>query len=977
MNMSDGFPSRINDPLYNSRLIKNYVEYLKEFHPEINIDHLLDYAKITRYELEDQGHWFSQRQVDRFHQVLTEQTGDPDISRKVGRFAPLSQASGTLKQYAIGLMSPASAYWVVEKFGSSLSRSVTIKTRRVSSHKIEVTVSYRPDVKEKPYQCDNRLGYLEAIAKVFTNKFAEIEHTECIHHGGLVCRYFVTWEKTPFLISKHIINYSFLIAIISSFAVYVNISVNIAIYIIFLFSIIMLIITSICRNIEKKELIKNIQEQGNVAEELLNEINIRYNNALLIKEVGQETSMVLDVEKITNTVINIMKKHTDFDRGMIMLSNREKTRLFYITGYGYNSEQQGIIKDTELHLDNPESKGVFVVAFKEQKPFLLDDIVEIEEKFSKRSQELIKRMGVKSLICVPIVYEKESLGVLAVDNIRSKRPLTQSDISLLMGVASQTAVSIANAMSFQKLQESEKKYRELVENANSIILRVDTSGRIRFFNEFAQKFFGYSEDEIIGKTVAGTILPRSDLIERRLDKLMRSLREHPDRQRVRESENILRNGERVWIAWTYRPIFGDDGELKEILCIGNDITELKRREEEKRELEDRLRQSQKLEAIGTLAGGIAHDFNNILAAIMGYTELANLEIPDGTKGRHRLKEVLKASSRAKDLVQQILAFTRQSRQEQKPIYITYIVKEAIKLLKATLPATIEIRQDIEPHTGTVMADPTQIHQIVMNLCTNAHHAMQENGGTLEVRLKRVQLNGWDDVLEKDMYTGPYLKLTVSDTGHGMPPEVLNRIFDPYFTTKEKGEGTGLGLAVVHGIVKNYGGTVRVQSEVGKGTAFDVYFPEIEEAAQVQEVVEIEPLPMGRERILFVDDEHPLVEIGVDLLEHLGYEVVGRTSSIEALKLFRAQPDRFNLVITDMTMPNMTGEKLAQELLKIRQDIPIILCTGFSERISDEKAKAIGIREFAMKPLIAPELAKTIRKVLSESKPSWRRGYGLG
>ncbi len=389
-----------------------------------------------------------------------------------------------------------------------------------------------------------------------------------------------------------------------------------------------------------------------------------------------------------------------------------------------------------------------------------------------------------------------------------------------------------------------------------------------------------------------------------------------------------------------------------------------RKEEDKKKLKARLSQAQKMEAIGTLAGGIAHDFNNILAAIIGYAELAILEVPDGSKVKQDLMEIFKAGNRAKDLVQQILTFSRQSDMEKKPVRVSRIVKEALKFLRASLPTTIEIRENIEKDIGTIEADPTQIHQILMNLCTNAHHAMREEGGILEVTLTNVDMDAYTIRQYPDISSGPYVRLSVSDTGHGITPDVKERIFDPYFTTKGVGEGTGLGLAVVHGIVKDHAGAITVYSETGKGTTFHIFLPVIEKAEEPKKET-MGPLPTGHERILFIDDDPSLVEIGREILGKLGYDVVAKTSSIEALELFREQPDKFDLVITDMTMPNMTGDRLAAELMKIRPDIPTILCSGFSEKMSNEKADALGIKNFLMKPIVMKDLAKTIRKVLDE------------
>ena len=368
-----------------------------------------------------------------------------------------------------------------------------------------------------------------------------------------------------------------------------------------------------------------------------------------------------------------------------------------------------------------------------------------------------------------------------------------------------------------------------------------------------------------------------------------------------------------------------------------------------------------MEAIGTLAGGIAHDFNNILSAIIGYTELASLEIPPGSKAKRQLGEVLKGGERAKELVNQILTFGRQTAHEKKPLQIGLIIKEALKLLRSTLPSTIEIQTDISSK-GMVVGDPTQMHQIAMNLCTNAYHAMRERGGVLAVTLKDIDIGL--DSQNPALQPGAYVKLSVRDTGKGITPAHLKRIFDPYFTTKKKGEGTGLGLAVVDGIVRTHGGAITVKSDPGEGTRFDIFLPKVDAKIE-QGIKNLQPLPKGNERILFVDDEEALAAMVQEMLERLGYEVVIRTSSVEALETFRKGLDEFDLVITDMTMPYMTGENLAVELMQTRSDIPIILCTGFSEMIDEEKANAIGIRAFVMKPLVMNELANTIRKVLDE------------
>jgi signal transduction histidine kinase/ActR/RegA family two-component response regulator len=389
---------------------------------------------------------------------------------------------------------------------------------------------------------------------------------------------------------------------------------------------------------------------------------------------------------------------------------------------------------------------------------------------------------------------------------------------------------------------------------------------------------------------------------------------------------------------------------------------LQREVDERKKTEGQLRQAQKLEAIGTLAGGIAHDFNNILAGIIGFVEMVQEDVTPDSPEKKRLDLVLKGAHRGRDLVKQILSFSRHTNQDQKPAALNHIVEEGLKLLRPTLPSTINITTTGLDNDDVIYADPVQMHQVLMNLCTNAAHAMREKGGLLEIDLTRTTCAEGDPPPCHDMKPGTYVVLTVRDTGHGMKPEIIERIFDPFFTTKEQGEGTGLGLSVLHGIVRNHRGYIAVESEPGKGSAFHIYFPKLEEHEKIETKQDL-TTASGKERILVVDDEAIIVELNTQRLSRLGYEVSTRTSSVDALEFFRKEPDRFDLVVTDYTMPNMTGMDLARELMKIRPDIPIILCTGHSESISPETAKQGGIKAFLMKPIAKHDLARAVRRVL--------------
>jgi signal transduction histidine kinase/ActR/RegA family two-component response regulator len=392
--------------------------------------------------------------------------------------------------------------------------------------------------------------------------------------------------------------------------------------------------------------------------------------------------------------------------------------------------------------------------------------------------------------------------------------------------------------------------------------------------------------------------------------------------------------------------------------------QLKKETEDRQHAEGQLRRMQKLEALGTLAGGIAHDFNNILAGIIGFAEMVLEDIPTGSPEHRRIGLVLKGAYRGRDLVRQILTFSRQAEHNKKPMLLSSIVEEAMKLLRPTLPSTIELIYRNPDSGGRILADTAQMHQVVMNLCTNAAHAMRDRGGILDIEIAHASFTD-DSLPMPEMTAGDYVILKVSDTGTGMESDVQDQIFDPFFTTKKEGEGTGLGLSVTYGIIKDHHGYIAVDSTPGKGSTFVIYMPRIEDSAAVDDE-KGELAPGGLERILFIDDEDMLVELNKQRLAKLGYDVVTATNGIDGLRLFRESPDSFDLIITDQTMPNLTGLDLAAEILKIKPNARIILCTGHSDRVSPEVSQRAGIRLFLMKPIDRREMAEAVRKVLDEN-----------
>ncbi len=568
----------------------------------------------------------------------------------------------------------------------------------------------------------------------------------------------------------------------------------------------------------------------------------------------------------------------------------------------------------------------------------------------------LKRENPDCICIIMTAYADLDSAVVAVEKGAYhylQKPIRPAELLRLLGGAFETIqLREQKRQAEEALRRNEELLRDFLDNASDLIQVVDPSARFLYVNRKWLEVLGYTTDEAFKLSLSDTIHPDSfDHCYNIFQRLLAG--ETLDRL---EAIFVTKDGKEICVEGSVSCRFENEKPVN-TRGIFRDITEQK-------QMEVQLRQAQKMEAIGTLAGGIAHDFNNILSAIMGYTEMAQYDVSEESRVRPKLDQVLNASHRAEDLVKQILAFSRESEKERKPIQVHLIVKEALKLLRASLPSTIEISQDVSTGLDTILGDPTQIHQVLMNLCTNAHHAMGEKGGVLGVTLAPVDLDAEGTTPYPDLHPGAYLKLTVSDTGHGMEQSTMERIFDPYFTTKEKEVGTGLGLAVVHGIVKSHGGAIKVSSNPAEGTSFHILFPRLDMRV-VEKAGPIQALPTGAERVLFIDDEKALVEIGKQMLGRLGYECVCRTSSIETLEAFRAQPHRFDLVITDQTMPGLTGAGLAKELMRIRPDIPIILCTGYSELISEDKAMAIGIREFIMKPILIHDLAIAIRKVLDK------------
>jgi len=473
-----------NIPIYNSRIITNYIRLIKKDYPFVNVQQLLNDADMTLYEVADEGHWFTQKQVNRFHDKLSQLTNNENIAREAGRLAASPKSTGAIRQYVLGMVSPAQAYTLLGKTAEKVTRSTNYKIHKLSSNKVEIKVNPREGVNEKPFQCENRVGFFEAITIGFTNKLPQIEHPECVFRGGKSCRYIVSWEKKFSDVWKKARNLAFLffvvVCIISIFihpVVMLSAVLPLSVLILFLLS-------SISERIEKNELKASLNHLRNSSDQLVEKIETNYNNALMTNEIGLAVSRYTRIEDILTNVIKVSEKRLDFDRGLILLANSDKTRLVFRAGFGYTKEQEKLIKNTGFHLDRPESKGIFIVSFRRQEPFLINDINDIESTLSPRSLDFAKVLGTKSFVCCPIICDNESLGILAVDNLTSRRQLIQSDISLLIGIASVLGISIRNA---ELMEAQERQFRSLLQTLAASIDARDplTAGHSLRVTEFA------------------------------------------------------------------------------------------------------------------------------------------------------------------------------------------------------------------------------------------------------------------------------------------------------------------------------------------------------------------------------------------------------------------------------------------------------------------------------------------------------------
>ena len=578
-------------------------------------------------------------------------------------------------------------------------------------------------------------------------------------------------------------------------------------------------------------------------------------------------------------------------------------------------------------------------------------------RFKPWREEALKH-GFAAAIALPLRDGKDVFGVVVILASEADA-FNNEEVSLLEELADDLSAGITTIRKQTeqaKLKEEQMLLAAVISQESEGVMTFDRDGTVQYVNPAWETICGIPAEALVGKNLHALDCTRY------CPKLFQAIQESVTLVETVTGTFVCHrpDGTRFEIDTRISPVRGVADKIVRYVAVIHDVTH-------EVLLEKQLLTAQKMEAIATLSGGIAHDFNNILAAIITNTELTLDDLPEHSSEHEQLKIVLQAALRGKSLVKQIKTISQQTASERVPVRIEQIISECLLLLRATLPASIEIRKHITPEPGLISADPTQLHQVILNLCTNAAEAMQNGGGVLEINLEPFHHRAAYESDYPGLPSGDFLRLTITDNGHGMDSAVMERIFDPFFTTKGKGKGTGLGLSVVHSIVKNHGGTIMVDSEPGRGTTFQVFLPRLSSISQPAEKNPLLPLSGGKESILLVDDEVELIYAGRKMLERLGYQVVTASDGLEAFQHFIAEPNRFDLVITDQTMPDMTGEMLAREMLNIRSDLPIILCSGHGPSADSElchqRAKEIGIRELISKPFEREEMTRAIRRVL--------------
>ncbi len=941
-------------PIYNSRILKLYVEYLHANYSSIDVEPILRYANITRYELDDPGHWFDQQQIDRFYKKLVETTGNKSIAREAGRFAVTADASGAVKQHVLGLMRISSIYLLLAKLYPMISRGADVNSRRVSSNCVEICVVPNQHVKESPHQCENRIGIFEAMATISTDKFAQVEHIECVHQGQSCCRYRVKWDEPLYRRWNRYFIIALCLLVASALPGFILLPFTQWLILMLCGGIGLLLVIVQAHHLRTQDLAQKIQSQGNVAEDHIKEIDYRYRGALLVQKIGQATSMTLDENQLVRVVIDNIQHHLDFDRGIIMLADKNRERLVYTAGYGFDEQMTDLLTRTQFRLDNPDAKGIFIQTFHQQRAILVDDLDMLWDSFSERSQKFASKIGSKSLICLPIVYERNSIGILAVDNIITKRPLTKSDLNLLMGVASQTAVSLSGAKAYSELRSSEERFRSLYENAPTAYMSIRPSdAAIVNCNTAAVELLGYDRQQLIGSSLMDHFTAEEGGASR---PPLLELLQNGHSARNESMRLVHRDGHHLWVNVSLDPFKDNQGSVIEGRCIIIDTTE-------QTQLEEQLRNAQRMETIGMLAGGVAHDLSNILSAIVSYPDLLLMDIKPDSPLYDPLNKIKSAGGRAAAMVHDLMTLARRSVPVTDVIVVNELVKDYLASpefedLAARNP-DITVKDRLDAKLLAIEGSEMHLTKALMNIMINAAEAMPD-GGTIQISTHNETVRAEDS--RSPTRGGEHVVLSVKDNGHGIAPEDLKRVFEPFFSTKRMGRsGTGLGMAIVWAAVQDLNGFIDIDSQLNRGTTVRLYFPATNEkrAHYSNPPTLLEDYKGRGEMVLLVEDDTEHREIAGRMLTRLGYQVVAVNSGEAALdELEKGPPD---LVVLDMILgPGLDGLSTYRRILDMNPRQRAIIASGFAESSRVRTAMELGAGAYIKKPYSLKEIGAAVR-----------------
>ena len=803
-------PSNDN-PLYNIRILRSYIDYVKSNYPNIDIDKVLEYSGVSKLQYNDYGYWCNQHQMNRLQEILIKETNNINISRDTGRSLMASQNSIAL--YIFGFANPVNVIRQIGKIYNKLSRAAIIEINSLKNNKYEFITKPATGVKEELYQCKNRIGSLEGLLKLFLYEYPQIEHPECLHEGAEYCRYIITLDGTSNIFKWiRIRNHTILSGICFTVLFYVLFPVSYAILTAFLSLTFVTCLTQYAFRLEKNKMHNDFIELSRIAEFYLNELNIRYNVTKLVQEVGEITSVVQNQEEISSAVAKVMNKRLDYDRGAILLAKNDQSSLYFAGGYGFSENEIELLSNVEFRLDTTATEGVLQKVFNRQEPQLVEDMGKIAHMLDTKNRALVKKLQVQAMVCVPIIHEDESLGVMAVDSLEPYREFREGDINLLMAIASQTGLSIAHAKAFQKLHESEKKHRVLVETIRDIVYTVDMEGRFTYISPMVEGITGFKDKELVGRNFLEIVAPSyRETALRRFEKVLKS-----NETSRYEIEIAVKDGRSVPLEINTAPLSDNIGNTIGRIGVARDITERVLEQKKRKEMEIKALTQDKLASLGEIATGIAHEINQPLSYIKIILESTIKDIEAAKVDRRELAEEFNESLRQigkiSSIISHLRTFGRSDVISFGPVKLSRVLDDTLILMHKRLRIkNINFDRDIADNLPMLHGNHIKLEQVFINLIQNSLDAMEEQKKGAIILKARVDNDGT-------------ARITYTDTGKGIASKYQQKIFDPFFSTKEPGKGTGIGLAIVYGIIQEHNGEITCASDEGMGASFEIKLP---------------------------------------------------------------------------------------------------------------------------------------------------------